>query len=266
MLTAFILAVAQGLFPAAQISDLLRPGKPIAAAVFNKEGGDFPGAAAREQLDSLTWRASIEAMSVPSRPPGVRFVPAHTSYILLQLRGLRSQPVDIVDMRVRVLKHQDPLRGTLLTDIGPQGGSSALYWDIAVDKPAPGLVDHQTGEPYFPGHHITVAKDEMVAITLKTTAARWYTDWDLAADYVVGGSHGSLYIGAGGVVPSSIDDHPFRITALPQHMRDYGAIYGWSFNANELGAHYKFMPSDQACSAFFQPVFGRVPGYEGLGC
>jgi hypothetical protein len=265
LVTALVVGVGQELLPKENLADRLRTGDAIGVTVVADEPqAAVPGAVARERLDSPDSQRAVEAI----RPPfpeavgKVQLVPASSMQIYLQLTGKRSQPVDIIGMRVRVLRRQAPLTGTFLLGPGPQGSSPDVVLQATVDDPAPRLTEVTNGtaaqEPYFASHHVSLARGETVPFVLFAKATRSYSEWDIAIDYVADGKNAVAYVGRNGLVQGNRDSRPFAISALPPRIQDYGVVY--TFPADGVGdSYYRRIDSDHYCSAvstFYGAAYG----------
>jgi hypothetical protein len=177
----------------------------------------------------------------------------------LQLTGQRSLPVDVVGMRIRVLRRQPPLTGTLLLGPGPQGSNPNIVLRATVDDPAPKLTevngDTVVQQPYFASHHISLSRGETVPVALSTEAVHGYCEWDIAIEYVADGKSAVMYVGRNGIVHGDRDPRPFAVSALPPRMGDYGVVY--TFPAYSTGnVYYRRISPDQYCSAV-STFYGR---------
>jgi hypothetical protein len=254
LITALVVGVGQELFPKENLADRLRPGDAIGVTVATDEPqAAVPGAVARERLDSPDSQKTVEAI----RPPfpdalgKVQLVPASQTRIYLQLTGQRSQPVNVIGMRIRVLRRQAPLTGTFLLGPGPQGDTSDLVLQATVDDPAPKLTQLADGpvqEPYFSTHHKTLSRGESVPIVMFTKAAHGYCEWDVAIEYVADSKTAVMHVGRNGIMRGDRNDRPFAISALPPRIESYGVVY--TFPAQGVGdSYYRRISSDQYCSA-----------------
>jgi hypothetical protein len=254
LVTALVVGVGQELFPKENLADRLRPGDAIGVTVSTEEPqAAVPGAVARERLDSPDSQKAIEAI----RPPfsdavaNVPLVPASQTRIFLQLTGQRSQPVNVIGMRIRVLRREPPLTGTFLLGPGPQGDTADLVLQATVDDPAPKLSEPAGGsiqQPYFSTHHASLSRGQTVPIVMFMKAAHCYCEWDVAIEYVSDGKTGVTHVGKSGIMRGARGDRPFAITALPPRIQDYGVVY--TFPAQGAGdSYYRRVPADQYCSA-----------------
>ncbi len=135
LLTALVVGVGLELFPVQEIADRLQLGDSIGVTVVSLEPqAGVPGAAARERLASDASARAVEAMRapLPRTVGGTPLVAIGWTTVYLDLRGRRSRPVDILDMRIRVLARAAPLAGTLLLGPGPQGGDANLVLQATV--------------------------------------------------------------------------------------------------------------------------------------
>jgi hypothetical protein len=255
LITALVVGVGQELFPKENLADRLRPGDAIGVTVATDEPqAAVPGAVARERLDSPDSQRAVEAI----RPPfpdalgKVQLVPASRTRIYLQLTGRRSQPVNVIGMRIQVLRRQAPLTGTFFLGPGPQGDSPDLVLQATVDDPAPKLTepaaDASVKEPYFTTHHVSLSRGESVPIVMFVKAAHGYCEWDIAVEYVADGKTAVMHVGKNGIMRGDRGDRPFAISALPPRIQNYGVVY--TFPAEGAGdSYYRRISSDQYCSA-----------------
>lgn len=263
LVTALIVGVGQELFPKENLADRLRAGDAISVTIVTEvPQAGVPGAAARERLDSPSSEKAVEAIRppFPERVGKVELIPASSAQMVhLQLTGQRSLPVDVVGMRIRVLRRQPPLTGTLLLGPGPQGSNPNIVLRATVDDPAPKLTevngDTVVQQPYFASHHISLSRGETVPIALSTEAVHGYCEWDIAIEYIADGKSAVMYVGRNGIVHGDRDDRPFAVSALPPRMGDYGVVY--TFPAYSTGdVYYRRISPDQYCSAV-STFYGR---------
>jgi len=250
LLTAVVVGVGLELVPVREIADQLRFGDPISATIVSDppEAG-VPGAATNVTLAGDADQREITNLRppLPSKVRGAPLVPVGWMAVLVELRGRRSEPVDVLNAHVRVLRCQPPLTGTFLLGPGPQGSEESLVLSTTVDDLAPRLLGAGDGQPYFPGHRLTLARDETVAMTIEERSTRSYCEWDLALDYVTNGHRGTAYVGSGGVVSGSHDGQPFTITARPPRIERYGAVYGIDTSLTSE-FRYERLTRDRYCS------------------
>jgi hypothetical protein len=246
LLTALVVAVGKQLFPTPDVADRLRLGQPPIDVTVTPWAtlSAVPGAASRDRLDTPALRPEIDGRAPGDLPVNLPIVAAGSMSISLELRGQRSAGVDIVGMRVRVLRQGPPLTGTILLGPGPQGASEKVVLETTVDDPVPRLAEAGSRQPYFTGHHVTLGLDELFLLTLAPAAARSSLQWDLAIEWVADGRIGTEYVGAGGVVTGDHDPRPFEITAVAPRLSDYGVVY-----AADSDMVYRLLTPDRYCAA-----------------
>jgi hypothetical protein len=179
---------------------------------------------------------------LPSRPPHVTVGPQLATIVRdrgaaqvdelalkLILRGQRSRPVVITNIRARIVEREEPLRGTLL--VAPsQGAYTSIDGcvHLAGTKPAMLASDRgvcvQSSRPYFDGHYLTLDSGEQLVINLEiiandtTESARpsggGYYEFELVLDAVVDGEPAEIPVRNGA--------ETFRLTSYAPH---YSAIY-----------------------------------------
>jgi hypothetical protein len=261
VVTAVAVGVVTERISTSDLADRLRFGAPpIGVTVFPFPAmGAVPGAASAGRLDTPAMRRRIDGRPVSELPDDLPLVAAHATSVLLRLRGEWSAGVDIVDMRVRVLRRGPLLTGTLLLGPGPQGATEGVVLGTTVDDPVPRLVQEGGARPYFATHRISLAHGESLDVTLAPRAAHASVEWDLAIDYVADGRTGTEHVGGGGVASDHVDAQPFAITATPPRLSDYQAVY-W-VDVEDPDLRVRLLTPDRYCAADHTLDRGHV-----LGC
>jgi hypothetical protein len=255
LFTALVVGVGQELIPKENLADVFRGGDPFTVTVSTDVPQEsVPGAVARERLDSPDSQRAVESMRAPYKEAvgNVKLVPAGQTEIYLQLRGRRSQPVNIIGMHVRVLRREPPLTGTLLLGPGPQGDSPDVVLQTTIDEPSPRLIELSAEglaqQPFFATHHVSLSLGETVLFALFTKVGHCYCEWDVAVEYVADGKPAVLYAGRNGIVHSDRDPRPFAISALPPRIQDYDVVYSLPFEVT-TDFTYRRLSSDRYCDA-----------------
>lgn len=213
-----------------RISDLLNTQPPVRILV-------------QDQADPTTGGVVYALRGgLASRPPNVTVGPELATIVRdrgaaqvdeldlkLILQGQRSQPVVITNISTRIVKRDEPLRGTLL--VAPsQGAYGSIDGCVHLGgtKPAMLASDHgvcvQSSRPYFDGHYLTLDSGEQLVINLEviandaTESARpssgRYYEFELVLDAVVDGEPMEIPVRNGA--------ETFRLTSYAPH---YSAIY-----------------------------------------
>jgi hypothetical protein len=183
-----------------EVMDLAVPGELHPTAAERRiMVGDDPN----RSLDSL-WRDLVD-------DGAYRLM---SSYIAITIRGERSEPVQITNVRPVITSHAAPPAGTVIS-IASQGGGPDHYMGIDLDAPVPGAREidgPRLGGPYFAKNIITLNKNETDKIVIKATALRAAYTFTLAIDYRVGDDTGSVRVDDSG--------HPFHFSGFACTGRD----------------------------------------------
>jgi hypothetical protein len=131
---------------------------------------------------------------------GVRVSPITLEVVVT---GRRNQQIRILDIVPVALAKSDPLGGSLFF-VTAQGVSDTLAMTVNFDETNP--VSRETvldpsgeyivglGEPYFSKHKITLGDNEQQVITMPIQVSRFYVEFDLDIEYLVGTEEKSLIV------------------------------------------------------------------------
>jgi hypothetical protein len=134
-------------------------------------------------------------------------VDATESLVRVSISGASAAATDLQQLRVRLVRCQAPMRGTLLTYSGLGSGIGARYFMIHLDRRAPvaqyvdknGRIKRDQPFPL----RVTDSDQEVFDITAGTT--RRDCQWELLLDWTAGSRHGTTVINNHG--------KPFRTTS-----------------------------------------------------
>jgi hypothetical protein len=127
---------------------------------------------------------------------------------------LTMQEIRVLDISPVIIKRTDPLGGSAFLFPG-QGESDNVEMVIDFDALVPiaresgdeaNSGEPHLGEPYFDRHKITLGDNEQEVITMPIRVTRYYVEFDLKFDYLVGTEKKSLVV--------DNDGQHFRVTGI----------------------------------------------------
>jgi hypothetical protein len=127
---------------------------------------------------------------------------------------LTMQEIRVLDISPVIIKRTDPLGGSAFLFPG-QGESDNVEMVIDFDALVPiaresgdeaNSGEPHLGEPYFDRHKITLGDNEQEVITMPIRVTRYYVEFDLKFDYLVGTEEKSLVV--------DNDGQHFRVTGI----------------------------------------------------
>jgi hypothetical protein len=142
---------------------------------------------------------------------GIRMSPVNLEVVVT---GHRNQEIRMLDICPVIIKRSDPVGGSAFLLAG-QGESDILEMVIDFDAPNPitresadeaNSGEPDPGAPYFNNHKITVHDNEQVVIMIPIRVTRYYVEFDLKFDYLIGTEEKSLTV--------DNDGQHFRVTGL----------------------------------------------------
>jgi hypothetical protein len=201
------------------VKDLLRRGPEVvvAAKVVDRDANGFSMVVPGDYQLDPKYQSMVGAAADAEfgrdlyEAGGVRMSPVTLELVVT---GRRNQEIRILDISPVVLKRTDPLGGKAFLLPG-QGESANLEMVIDFDASnpiaresagEPDGAEPRLGEPYFNNHTITLRDNEQVALAIPVRVARYYVEFDLKFDYLVGTEEKSLTV--------DNDGQHFRVTGM----------------------------------------------------
>jgi hypothetical protein len=199
--------------------DLFRRGPDFSAAakIVDRDDNGFSMVVPHDYQPDPKFLTMVGAAADPGfgqdlyKAGGVRMSPVNLEVVVT---GHRNQEIRILDIRPVIIKRSDPLGGSAFLLPG-QGESDILEMVIDFDAPNP-IARERTdqangggpdlGEPYFNNHMITLHDNEQVVIIIPIRVTRYYVEFDLQFDYLVGTEEKSVTV--------DNDGQHFRVTGL----------------------------------------------------
>ncbi|PPK66689.1 hypothetical protein V5P93_004726 [Actinokineospora auranticolor] len=176
------------------------------------------------------YESLLDTTADAYRPPSDSgFVPVGTTTVSFLLRGNRSTPVQVTDVRPEISERRPPLTGTLLVYPPPSSEKPAIELSANLDDPR--LIVRNPLKPdtaWFTDHHVELAKDETQQFSVTFFGRLASYSFRIAVDYVDGdGNPGRLTVSAAAGSPFQVTGKPadgrYGIVFLP----NFPASYGW---------------------------------------
>jgi hypothetical protein len=201
------------------VKDLFRPGPDlvVAAQIIDRDENGFSMAVPQDYQPNPKFLTMPGAAADPEfgrdlyEAGGVRISPLNLEVVVT---GHRNQEIRVLDISPVIIKRTDPLGGSAFLFPG-QGESDNVEMVIDFDALVPiaresgdeaNSGEPHLGEPYFDRHKITLGDNEQEVITMPIRVTRYYVEFDLKFDYLVGTEKKSLVV--------DNDGQHFRVTGI----------------------------------------------------
>lgn len=190
-------------------------------------------------------------------------VPLSRERVQITLEGQRAVPTQITRLYPRVVSCGPSDNGTLFLS-HPEGVDNNPQLTVNLDQPNPVFLDgSDSGQsssppsPYFDSHSFTLAKNELLTISIIATVSTQSCAWELGMDEIVDGQSETEIIQA---------EQPFRLSGVAP-LDSYSQRYVSSFQYGNTDRSHAWSPEPYewfcqiSCNiAYWRPIDTATPG------